>query len=51
MILKKKVSVGNCLKRKTMLVGVKEDMKKTSTCKSVCNLQEFFTAFRVKHQT
>ena len=28
MILKKKVSVGNCLKRKTMLVGVKEDMKK-----------------------
>ena len=28
MILKKKVSVGRCLKRKTMLVGVKEDMKK-----------------------
>ena len=47
MILKKKVSVGRCLKRKTMLVGVKEDIKKELqlakafvTCKNFLLLSE-----------
>ena len=36
-----------CLKRKTMLVWIKEYInKKFATCKSLCNLQEFYTAFR-----
>ena len=40
----------NCLKRKTMLVWVKEYINKTfATCKSLCNLQELYTAFKEKH--
>ena len=42
-----KISVGRCLKREIMLVWVKEYIK--ATCKSLCNLQEVYTAFREKH--
>ena len=44
------ISVGCCLKRKTMLVWVKENMNKNfATCKSLCNLQELYTASKEKH--
>ena len=40
-------SVGRCLKKKTMLVWVKEYISKDfPTCKSICNLQELYTAFK-----
>ena len=46
-----KISVGRCLKRKTMLVRVKGYIKKNfATRKSVFNLQELYTAFKEKHQ-
>ena len=48
--MKIKISVGRCLKRKTMLVWVKEYIiKNFATCKSLCNLQEIYTAFKEKH--
>ena len=48
--MKMTISVGRCLKRKTMLVWVKEYINKNfATCKSLCNLQEFYTAFKEKH--
>ena len=48
--MKMTISVGRCLKRKTMLVRVKEYINKNfATCKSLCNLQEFYTAFKEKH--
>ena len=48
--MKMTISVGTCLKRKTMLVRVKEYINKNfATCKSLCNLQEFYTAFKEKH--
>ena len=48
--MKMTISVGTCLKRKTMLVWVKEYINKNfATCKSLCNLQEFYTAFKEKH--
>ena len=48
--MKMRISVGRCLKRKTMLVWVKEDISKNfATCKSLCNLQELYTAFKEKH--
>ena len=44
------ISVGRCLKRKTMFMWVKEYINKNfATCKSLCNLQEFYTAFKEKH--
>ena len=44
-----KISVGRCLKRKTMLVWVKEYINKNlATCKSLCNLQEVYTTFKEK---
>ena len=44
------ISVGRCLKRKTMLVWVKEYINKNfATCKSLCNLQELKTVFKEKH--
>ena len=44
------ISVGRCLKRKTMLVWVKEYINKNfATCKSLCNLQELYTAFKEKY--
>ena len=44
------ISVGKCLKRKTMLVWIKEYINKNfTTCKSLCNLQELYTAFKEKH--
>ena len=44
------ISVGSCLKRKTMLVLVKEYINKNfATCKSLCNLQELYTTFKEKH--
>ena len=43
------ISVGRCLKRKTMLVWVKEYIiKNFATCKSPCNLQKLYTAFKKK---
>ena len=36
-------------KRKTLLICVKEYINKNWTCKSLCNLQEFDTAFKEKH--
>ena len=48
--MKMTISVGRCLKRKTMLVWVKKYIiKNFSTCKSLCNLQELYTAFKEKH--
>ena len=42
--------VGRCLKRKTMLVWVKDYIIKIfATCKSLCNLQELYIAFKEKH--
>ena len=43
------ISVGRSLKRKTMLVWVKEYINKNfATCKNLCNLQELYTAFKEK---
>ena len=51
MFMKIPISVGRCVKRKTMLVWVKEYINKNfATCKSLCNLQELYTAFKEKHQ-
>ena len=48
--MKMAISVGRCLKRKTMLVWVKECINKNfATCKSLCNLQELYIAFKEKH--
>ena len=48
--MKMTISVGRCLKRKTMLVWVKEYIiKNFATCKTLCNLQELCTAFKEKH--
>ena len=45
-----KTSVGRCLKRKNLLVRVKEYIiKNFSTFKSLCNVQELYTAFKEKH--
>ena len=45
------ISVGRCLKRKTMLAWVKEYLNKNfATCKSLFNLQELYTAFKEKIQ-
>ena len=44
--MKMTISVGRCLKSKV----VKEYINKNfATCKSLCNLQEFYTAFKEKH--
>ena len=44
-------SFSRCLKRKSVLVWVKEYINKNfAPCKSLCNLQELFTAFKEKHQ-
>ena len=49
--MKMTISVGRCLKRKTMLVWVKEYINRNfTTYKSLCNLQEFYTAFKEKHR-
>ena len=43
------ISVGRWLERKTMLVWVKEYINKDfATCKSICNLQELYSAFKEK---
>ena len=48
--MKMAISAGRCLKRKNTLVWVKEHIsKKFSACKSLCNLQELYTAFKEKH--
>ena len=45
------ISVGRCLKRKIMLVWVKEYiMKNFATYNSICNLQELYTTFKEKYQ-
>ena len=44
------ISVGRCLKRKAMLVRVKEYIiNNFATCKILCNLQKLHTAFIEKH--
>ena len=44
------ISVGRCLKRKAMLARVKEYINKNfANCKSLCSLQELYTAFKQKH--
>ena len=48
--MKMTISVGRCLKRKTMLVWVKEYIiKNFAACKSLCNLQELYIAFKEIH--
>ena len=48
--MKMTISAVRRLKRKTMLVWVKQHINKNfSTCKSLCNLQELYTAFKAKH--
>ena len=37
------------LEKKDYVSVSKEYIKKTATCKSLCNLQEFYTAFKEKH--
>ena len=42
--------IGRWLKRKTMLVWVKECINKNfASCKGLCNLRELYTAFKEKH--
>ena len=44
------ISVGRYLKRKIMLVWVKEYIiKNFATCKSLCNLRQLYTAFKKKN--
>ena len=44
------ISVSRCLKIKVMLVWVKEYIiKNFATCKSLCNLQELYIAFKQNH--
>ena len=44
------ISLDRCLKRKTILVQVKEYINKNfATWKSLCNLHELYTAFKEKH--
>ena len=51
MFMKMTISVGRCLKRKTMLVCRKEYLNKNfTTCKSLFNLQELYITFKEKHQ-
>ena len=48
--MKMTISVGKCLKRKTMLVWIKGYINENlETCKSLCNLQELYTTFKEKH--
>ena len=48
--MKMKISVSRCLKRKTMLLCVKEYISKNfATCTSLCNLQELYSAFKEQH--
>ena len=48
--MKMTISAVRRLKRKTMLVWVKQHINKNfSTCKSLCNLQELYTVFKEKH--
>ena len=48
--MKMTISVGRCLKRKTMLVRVKKHIiKNFATCKDLCNLQELYAAFKEMH--
>ena len=48
--MKMKTSVGRYLKRKNLLVRVKEYIiKNFSTFKSLCNVQELYTAFKENH--
>ena len=50
MFMKITVSVGKCLKRKTMLVWVKEYINKNfANCKSLCDLHELYTPVNEKH--
>ena len=47
--MKMAISVGRCLKRKTMLVWVKEYIIKSfSTCKILCTLQELYNTSKEK---
>ena len=49
--MKMTISEGRCLKRKTMLEGVKEYINKNfATCKRLPILQELYTAFKENHQ-
>ena len=44
------ISVGRCLERNTMLVGLKGSInKKFAILKSLPSLQELYTAFKQKH--
>ena len=48
--IKMTISVGRCLKRKTMLRWVKEYINKNfATCKHPCSFQKLYTAFKEKH--
>ena len=50
MFMKMAISVCRLLKRKAMLVRVKEYINKNfANCKSLCSLQELYTAFKQKH--
>ena len=50
MFMKMAISVCRLLKRKAMLVRVKEYINKNfGNCKSLCSLQELYTAFKQKH--
>ena len=50
MFMKMTISVCRFLKRKAMLVRVKEYINKNfANCKSLCSLQELYTAFKQKH--
>ena len=50
MLIEMTISVGRCLKRKTMLARVKEYINKNfATYKSLCSLQKLYAAFKQKH--
>ena len=47
MFMKMPISVGRCMKRKTVLGWVKEYIiKNFATCESLCNLKELYTSFK-----
>ena len=49
--MKMTISVGMCLKRKTVLLWVKEYINKNfATCKGLSDLQELYTAFKEKQR-
>ena len=46
MFMKITISIGRCLESKVVKENINKDF---ATCKSLCNLQEFYNAFKEKN--